>query len=93
MKKKIIEWLCPGSTVVEHLTYFTKVNSSNPANGSARNGNKKNIIEWLCLLSIVVEHLTHIPKVDSSNPFTGTVKDKMARRKTLLYGCDLVEQW
>ncbi len=53
---------------------------------------KKKIIEWLCPGSIVVEHLTHIPKVDGSNPATCTGKDKMSR-KTLLYGCALVEQW
>jgi hypothetical protein len=45
MKKKIIEWLHLSSTVVEHLTHISKVDSSNAATGIGRNGNKKNIFE------------------------------------------------
>jgi hypothetical protein len=46
MKKKIIKWLHPSSTVVvEQLTHIPKVDSSNPAIGIGRNGNKKNIFE------------------------------------------------
>ncbi len=63
--------------MVEHLTHIRKVDSSIPATGTARNGNKKNIIEWLCLGSIVVEHLTHILKIEGSNPITGTGREKM----------------
>ncbi len=63
--------------MVEHLTLTPKEDSSNPATGCARNGNKKNIIERLCLLSIVVVHLTHILKIEGSNPITGTGREKM----------------
>ncbi len=80
MKKKIIKWLHPSSTVVEHLTHIRKVDSSNPATGTSRNGNKKNIFEWFCSGSIVVEHLTHIPKVNSWNPTTSTGGEKMAKK-------------
>jgi hypothetical protein len=76
-----LEWLCPISTMVKHLTHILKVDGSNPTTGTEREKMARHFMElkWLCPASSVVEHFTHNPTVGGSKPTAGTGKEKMAK--------------
>jgi hypothetical protein len=67
--------------VVEHPTYYPKIEGSNPAtNTEKEKKGKKNKFEskWLLAVALLAEQVSFNFKIEGSNHTTGTEREKKA---------------